>query len=163
MKAVDVEQVDAGIGKVCRCLLKGSTNQRGERAVSRVMIGLELFIHLVAVVTGVFIALPMIDTEAPRGEAVRVDGLQKGAVRVARMDSKLDKDARLQRADQPKGKRRVSEPRWKRYDARRVFELQTARRSRQQDIALPFACHFHQRRPSPIRDGPRHTVPEKSP
>src|SRR3954454_24042806 len=98
MEAVDVDQIDAAVRKRRQRGLERTPQQPGEFPVPAIVVGEKFLVNLATVVPRVFVALPMINAEAPRIETEPVDGLQEGAVGIAGVDAKLDNHARLERA-----------------------------------------------------------------
>ena len=90
------------------------------------MIGAEIRIHVVAVVIGVFIALPVVDPVALRRERKRPNSLQQRTIRIAAVHAELDDDARSQGLDEPEGKRNVTHPRGRPHETCRVLQLNSA-------------------------------------
>src|ERR1700686_958623 len=107
MEAIYMEQVNTAVGEIVERRIERITNQRRECSVPGIMIGAQLIVDFVTIVTCMFVTLPMVNAKAPRGKAERADGLEECAIGIARMNPEFNNHPRLQRATDPKSKRRV--------------------------------------------------------
>ena len=110
VQAVDVQQVHAAIGYVGQGLVKGFLQQGGKSAIGRVMLRTQGVQNALAVVAGVFVALPGVYPPCAQGHAMRHGGLAKRQVGNAGIHAQLHQRARARGGHQPGRERDVARP-----------------------------------------------------
>lgn len=93
VEAVDVEEIDGGVGEAADGLVEGAAVQRGKLTEAGVVMGFELVIDGGGEGAGVFIAGPGVDGVAGGREVEDGGGLAEGAVGGAAPGAQLDEVA----------------------------------------------------------------------
>ena len=122
VQSVDVQQVNAAVGKLGQCCIKGHAQQGGKTLVMGVVGFFQGLIDMVAVQASVGIALPSVYGIGSGSQPLLRNGLAKRQVGDARVRPKLDKTARLLHRDQPGGKWNMPSPRGRRSEVVRLHE-----------------------------------------
>ena len=99
MKPVQVQQVDAAVGEMTHGVIERRSDQRGERAVALVVIGLPVGVDRLVIKASLGIAGPRVNGIPGRVKTEMLDGLGECRVAVTRMSAQLDEDPRAQDVD----------------------------------------------------------------
>ncbi|MFL9939495.1 hypothetical protein PQR06_15145 [Paraburkholderia graminis] len=110
MKPVDMQKIDAAIGEMIDGLVERAAHQFGERSVMFVVKAAQVIVDLVAIVSGVLVALPCIDRKTPGSQSLPDHRLAEGRIRHAVVRAEFNQHTRLACRHDPERERYMRPP-----------------------------------------------------
>ena len=117
-----MQEVDAAVREIASRVVEGGAHQCRERQEMRAVERSDIGEYVVAVIAGMFVALPGVDGIGARGRVQRPERLTEREIGIAGVRAEFEQHCRLADLDEPICERQMPDPGIRRHQTQRLPE-----------------------------------------